>query len=332
MWLIRNLREHLKRPRTSRFATVFGLALALASFSGRQSDARATASVRAKRQRDAAMILVPAGETQIGDNSAPPDEQPAFRYRAEALLLDRTPVTVKQFRDFVEDTGYITDAERFGSAGVLDQEEGAWVAEPGADWRHPDGIHGPAAENSHPATQVSWNDADTFCRSYDARLPTELEWEHAARLGQTPDGHVFRAGDPVRRGGHFDANVWQGLFPLLDTGEDGYRGTSPVGVFGAAPSGLTDMAGNVWEWTASWYVPYGMPNRAPAGGAGERVRRGGSFMCEPTFCDGFRVTARGHSTPDTSLVNVGFRCVADPQHLSPLAGRKSSTLKPNSGG
>ena len=103
----------------------------------------------------------------------------------------------------------------------------------GADWRHPDGIHGPAAENSHPVTQVSWNDADTFCRSYDARLPTELEWEHAARLGQTPDGHVFRAGDPVRRGGHFDANVWQGVFPLLDTGEDGYRGTSPVGAFGA---------------------------------------------------------------------------------------------------
>jgi sulfatase modifying factor 1 len=277
----------------------------------------------ATHERDAVLIVIPAGETQIGDNAAPPDERPAFRYRAAAFLMDRTPVTVAQFRAFVEETGYVTDAERFGSAGVLDYAQGAWIAVPGADWRHPTGPDGPLSASSHPVTQVSWRDADIFCRAYRARLPTELEWERAARLGQTRDGHVFRVGDPpVDRAGHFAANVWQGLFPLLDTGEDGYRGTSPVGAFGAAPSGLTDMAGNVWEWTDSWYVPYSALSRLLSGG-GERVRRGGSFLCDPTFCQGYRVTARGHSTPDTSLINVGFRCVADPDHLSPLAGRRA---------
>jgi len=273
--------------------------------------------------RDAVLILIPAGRTQIGDDNAPPDEGPSFTSEVTAFLLDRTPVTVAQFRAFVSETGYVTDAERFGSAGVLDQKDGSWIAEPGATWGHPYGSGGPRAVASHPVTQVSWYDANTFCHAYGARLPTELEWEYAARHGQTPDGHVFRAGEPLRRGAHFDANVWQGLFPLLDTGDDGYRGTSPVGAFGAAPSGLTDMAGNVWQWTASWYVPYGSSTAAPRDMTAERVRRGGSFLCDPTFCEGFRATARGHSTPDTSLINVGFRCAADTNSAAPLAGRRA---------
>jgi sulfatase modifying factor 1 len=289
---------------------------------------RAAIARPASRARRAELIPIPAGVVQIGDDAAPPDERPAFRYRSAAFLMDRTPVTVAQFAAFTADTGYVTDAERFGAAGVLDKKQGAWVSLHGADWRHPGGPQAPAAPGDHPVTQVSWRDADAFCRAYGARLPTEEEWERAARLGQTPDGHVFQAGDPIRHGAHFDANVWQGLFPLEDTGQDGFKGTSPVGAFGAAPSGLTDMAGNVWEWTASWYVPYGQSDREPAGGRGERVQRGGSFLCDPSFCDGFRATARGHSTPDTSLMHVGFRCVADPNHLSPMAGR----IAPPAGG
>jgi|KBSSwiStaDraftv2_1062776.scaffolds.fasta_scaffold00363_14 sulfatase modifying factor 1 len=273
--------------------------------------------------RDAVLILIPAGRTQIGDDTAPPDERPSFTYEGTAFLLDRTPVTVAQFRAFVKETGYVTDAERFGSAGVLDPREGSWIAESGANWRRPFGSAGAPASASHPVTQVSWYDADTFCHAYGARLPTELEWEYAARFGQTPDGHVFKAGEPPRRGIHFDANVWEGLFPLLDSGEDGYRGTSPVGAFGAAPSGLTDMAGNVWQWTASWYLPYGSPTAKPRDLSAERVRRGGSFLCDPTFCEGFRATARGHSTPDTSLINVGFRCAADINSPAPLAGHRA---------
>jgi sulfatase modifying factor 1 len=273
----------------------------------------------ASRPRQAVLMPIPAGEVQIGDDAAPPDERPAFRYRAAPLLMDRTPVTVAQFAAFVADTGYVTDAERFGGAGVLDKANGGWVAQAGASWRRPTGPAGPAAEPDHPVTQVSWRDADVFCRAYGLRLPTEFEWERAARLGQTADGHVFKAGDPIRKGAHFQANVWEGFFPLEDTGADGYRGTSPVGAFGAAPSGLTDMAGNVWEWTASWHSRYGASPEAR--GDGERVQRGGSFLCDPGFCQGFRVTARSHSTPDTSLMHVGFRCVADPDRLSRMAGR-----------
>ena len=286
-----------------------------------QATTAPNAKVMAKRARDAELVSIPAGVVQIGDDAAPSDERPAFSYRSASFLMDRTPVTVAQFASFVRETGYLTDAEKMGSAGVLDQNQGQWIARKGATWRRPTGPRAPAAVADHPVTQVSWRDAQAFCNGYGARLPTEEEWERAARLGQTPDGHVFKMGDPVRRGDHFAANVWQGLFPILDTGEDGYKNTSPVGAFGRAPSGLTDMAGNVWEWTDSWYVPYGRPNRPPMSGGGERVQRGGSFLCDAHMCEGFRATARGHATPDTSLMHVGFRCVEDRRAYSPLSGR-----------
>jgi len=237
--------------------------------------------------------------------------------------MDRTPVTVAQFRRYVAETGYVTEAERFGEGAVLDHAAGGWTLQRKANWRHPRSEAGPAARDDHPVTQVSWNDADSFCRAYGARLPTEIEWERAGRLGQTADGHVFRAGDPIEKGGHFRANVWQGLFPFEDTGADGHVTTSPVGAFGAAPSGLTDMAGNVWEWTASWYRPYSQrdANFKPTAGD-ERVQRGGSFLCDPSLCQGFRVTARGHSTPESSLEHVGFRCVVEPARIKPATGRQ----------
>lgn len=281
----------------------------------------AIASIRATQPRSAGMVLIPAATVEIGDNVGPTDEHPAFVYTSHPLLMDRTPVTVAQFAAFVKDTHYKTDAERYGSAGVLDEKQGAWVAVRGATWLRPTGPKRPAAPGNHPVTQVSWFDANAFCAAYGMRLPTEYEWERAARMGQTPDGHVFKTGDPIELSRHYLLNAWEGTFPLLNTAADGYRTTSPVGAFGTAPSGLTDMAGNVWEWTSSWYVPYGAPDREPASGDGERVSRGGSFLCSPQFCQGYRASARNHSTPDTSLENIGFRCVADPEHMTSLAGR-----------
>jgi sulfatase modifying factor 1 len=276
-------------------------------------------AIKATRPRDAELITIPAGTVQIGDNTGPPSERPLFNYTSRPFLMDRTPVTVAQFAAFVKDTGYKTDAERYGSGGVLDEKQGGWVAIDGANWRLPRGPKGKPAETNHPVTQLSWYDADAFCRAYGSRLPTEFEWERAARIGQTPDGHVFKSGDSIERHGHYLINAWEGTFPLLNRGADGYRFTSPVGAFGTAPSGLTDMAGNVWEWTSSWYLPYGMPPHEPPNG--ERVARGGSFLCSATYCQGYRASARNHTTPDTSLENIGFRCVTDPTLLSSFAGR-----------
>ena len=275
----------------------------------------------ASQPRDADLIMIPAGSVRIGDNAGPSDELPAFQYASPVFLMDRTPVTVAQFAAFVKDTGYRTDAERYGSGGVLDKKQGAWVAVKGANWGRPTGPGGLAAQENHPVTQVSWYDADMFCRAYGSRLPTEFEWERAARMGQTPDGHVFKLGDPIKLSGHYLMNAWEGTFPLLDTGADGYRTVSPVGAFGTSPSGLTDMAGNVWEWTSSWYLPYGVSEREPTSGEGERVSRGGSFLCSPSSCQGYRASARNHTTPDTSLENIGFRCVEAPVGVTKLAGR-----------
>jgi sulfatase modifying factor 1 len=257
------------------------------------------------------MVAIPAALTQIGDDAAPGDERPQFTMDVPAFRMDRTPVTTAQFARFVEETGYVTDAERAGSAGVLSKGLGGWIDVEGATWRFPRGPEKPEAPDDHPVTQVSWNDATAFCKAYGLRLPSEFEWERAARLGQTPDGTVFRAGTRASAEGKFRVNVWQGVFPVLDTGEDGFTGTSPVGAFGEAPSGLTDMAGNVWEWTSSSHLPYPAPAKETRKPAPERVQRGGSFLCSPDLCDGFRATARSHSTADTALMHVGFRCAGD---------------------
>jgi len=282
-------------------------------------------SARAAQPRDADLITIPAGTVQIGDNSGPSGEYPAFQYASRSFLMDRTPVTVAQFAAFVRDTGYRTDAERYGYGGILDEKQGAWVAVNGANWRRPVGQRGPVARGNHPVTQVSWFDANAFCNAYGMRLPSEFEWERAARMGQTPDGHVFKSGDPISLSHRYLLNAWEGTFPLVNSAADGYRTTSPVGAFGTAPSGLTDMAGNVWEWTSSWYLPYVAAEREPVDGQGERVSRGGSFLCSAQYCQGYRASARNHATPDTSLENIGFRCVEDLGHMTTLAGRMAQS-------
>ena len=261
--------------------------------------------------RDAVMIAISGGPTQIGDDQAPRDERPQFLMNVAAFRLDRTPVTVAQFRSFVELTGYITDAERFGTGAVMQNGRGVWFEVAGADWRYPSGPDQAPAIDDHPVTQVSWNDGTAFCEAYGLRLPTEFEWEHAARLGQTPDGTVFAAGTAASMEAKLRINIWEGVFPISDTGEDGFRGTSPVGAFGEAPSGLTDLAGNVWEWTSSSYLPYPSPEKETREPAETRVQRGGSFLCSPNVCEGFRASARSHVTPESSLMHSGFRCAAD---------------------
>ena len=260
------------------------------------------------------MIVIPDGQTQIGSIRGTAEEQPVFEVFVDTFLLDRTPVTVAAFDAFVTDTGYQSEAERFGDSGVMDVKTGQWALIPGASWRFPLGPDGPAAGADHPVTHVSWHDADAFCTHHGKRLPREIEWEHAARAGssETGEGVVYAFGNQLLREGDYLANIWTGVFPVLNTEEDGFLYTSPVGHYGETPIGLTDMAGNVWEWTADWrrsYADRDMPFTPHPGG--ERVQRGGSYLCDPNVCHGFRVSARSGSTPDSTLMHVGFRCAMD---------------------
>lgn len=263
------------------------------------------------------MVRVPAGETRIGSDRGRPDEGPSFKTTVTAFDLDRTPVTVAAFARFVKQSGFVTEAEKLGSGAVMTFGTGQWQLVSGADWRRPLGPKGERSQPKHPVTQVSWNDATAYCAAQGKRLPSEIEYEYASRVGE-PEGTAHAFGNDLLKDGRYRANVWTGVFPMLNTAKDGYATTSPVGAFGEGPLGLTDMAGNVWEWTGDWYRPYAERTQAwPAGKAGEKVQRGGSFLCDPNVCYGFKVTARGHATPDSSHMHVGFRCARDVARTAP---------------
>jgi sulfatase modifying factor 1 len=291
---------------------VLPIVLMLSAAACQQPDAPPPVTPLAEAETDVIigdMIYVPGGVTLIGSEEGEAIEQPVFAAEVASFWLDASPVTVARFRAFVGRTGYETEAERFGNAGVL--VDGTWRLVDGADWRTPQGPGLPLAPDDHPVTQVSWHDAVTFCAAEGKRLPTELEWEHAAR-GARDGRSRYAWGDALNEGGRTRANTWEGTFPVRNTAADGYAFTSPVGAFGATDLGLTDMGGNVWEWTDSWFRPY--PDRdAPftPTAASVRVQRGGSFLCNPGWCHGYRVSARGHATPETSLFHVGFRCAQD---------------------
>lgn len=263
------------------------------------------------------MVRVPAGETRIGSDRGRPDEAPSFQTSIAAFDLDRTPVTVAAFARFVKQSGFVTEAEKLGSGAVMTFGTGQWQLVPGADWRRPLGPRGARSHPKHPVTQVSWNDAAAYCAAQGKRLPSEIEYEYASRIGE-PEGSAHAFGNDLLKDGRYRANVWTGVFPMLNTVKDGYATTSPVGAFGEGPLGLADMAGNVWEWTGDWYRPYAERTQPwPAGRVGEKVQRGGSFLCDPNVCYGFRVTARGHATPDSSHMHVGFRCARDVVRTAP---------------
>lgn len=250
------------------------------------------------------MALVKGGSLITSD----PVTKKNIAVRINPFLLDKNLVTVADFDAFVNATHYVTEAEKFGNAGVFDAQTHDWALVDGADFHYPFGKNKPRAEGNHPVTQVSWNDALAYAKWKGKRLPTQWEWEHAAKNGENSK-QQYTWGEDLVVGGKYKANTWQGSFPSLNTKEDGYAYTSPVGAFGKNKLGLTDMGGNVWQWCQDSIEPMGRD--AEIDPATRRVTRGGSFLCDPMVCHGFQTTGRSSSTPESSMVHIGFRCAKD---------------------
>jgi len=259
------------------------------------------------------MVYVPGGYTQIGSETGLDQEKPVFWTLVKPFLMDQHEVTVGQFREFTKATGFKTEAEKFGDAGVFDDKTKEWNLIKGTNWQYPYGPAAGPAPDTMPVTQVSWNDAQAYAKWAGKRLPHEIEWEHAAR-NATNSQTLYPFGNELTNRGKALANTWNGHFPDYDAVTDGYHRAAPVGTFGTSPLGLADLSGNVWEWCEDPKVPYqDLLNQTPVKitEQTERVQRGGSFLCEPGWCHGYRVSGRSGSTAETSLMHVGFRCVKD---------------------
>ncbi|MDD3444620.1 MAG: formylglycine-generating enzyme family protein [Zavarzinia sp.] len=265
------------------------------------------------------MVALPGGTVQMGEGAMLPGEGPARAVAVAPFLIDPTDVTNDQFAAFVAATGHVTVAERLGSSMVFVGAEGQvdrddpgawWRLVPGADWRHP---RGPGSSirgrGSLPVVHVAPEDALAYARWLGRDLPSEAEWEYAARGGLAHGRYPW--GDTPSTPGRPLANTWQGVFPLLDLGRDGYKAeVAPVGCFPANGFGLYDMAGNVWQWTAT---------REPSG---EAVIKGGSYLCSDDFCFRARPAARLGAAGDTTAGHIGFRTVLRPPPSS-LRGSSS---------
>ncbi len=277
----------------------------------------------------------------MGRDDAYPEEGPAREVAVSSFWIEPTEVTVERFAAFVAETGYVTVAEMpvdpatLGNLEVTDEtvlEPGGavfdptaetvasglnwWRYAPGATWRHPRGGDRPAAAPDEPATQIAFEDARAFAAWAGGRLPTEAEWEYAARAGSDADSTGFAP--PAH------ANTWQGFFPVQNTKEDGFEGVAPVGCFAPNAYGLYDMIGNVWEWTADWYAPrradeakdpQGPPEEAsgdPASpGVPVRVIKGGSYLCAENYCMRYRPAARHAQETGLGTNHIGFRVAYD---------------------
>ena len=303
------------------------------------------------------MILIPGGTFVMGSDKHYREEAPAHSDSVKAFWIDKYAVTNKEFGRFVNETNYVTVAERapraedypgakpemLRAASVVFQKPSRpvdlrnhynwWTYVPGADWRHPEGTHSSIKNRSqHPVVHVAYEDAEAYAKWIEKDLPSEAEWEFAARGGL--DGATYAWGEEFTPDGTHMANTWQGEFPWQNLVVDGYEGTAPVGQFPPNGYGLYDMIGNVWEWTVDWYAPHHQPQKTCCGGAvarggtrdesydpampdikiPRRVIKGGSFLCAPNYCRRYRPAARMAQPIDTSACHVGMRLVIRPRN------------------
>jgi sulfatase modifying factor 1 len=338
-------RGHPEVVRTERPSDVTSPASTTASA---RSESTITPEKRPPGPAPEGMVWVPGGTFWMGsDDASTLDAKPVHEVTVSALWMDRTEVTNRQFARFVKETAYLTIAERppdpkdFPDAPpeklvpgsivftppagrvALDDPLVWWSYVPGANWRHPEGpktnIDG---KDDYPVVQICWYDAVAYAKWAGKRLPTEAEWELAARGGKVRARYVW--GDDPLPGGKWQANIWEGRFPEQNSTDDGFARTAPVATFPANGFGLYDIAGNVWEWCSDWYRP-GYETRAgrdPTGpvssydpdepGVLKRVQRGGSFLCSDQYCTNYLPGARGKGAADSAASHIGFRCVRPP--------------------
>ncbi|MFS0726668.1 formylglycine-generating enzyme family protein [Paenibacillus sp. 1P07SE] len=284
--------------------------------------------------QDPHMITIEGGTFEMGTDTPdgfPADgEGPVRQVEVRSFRISPYAVTNRQFGHFVEATGYVTEAERFGWSYVfhllaseavkeqvsnVPQEVPWWLVVHGAYWRQPEGEDSSIDDRlDHPAVHISWHDAEAYCKWAGGRLPTEAEWEYAARGGLARKTYPW--GDLLKPDGEHRCNIWQGKFPSKNNPSDGYVGTAPVDAYKPNGYGLYNMSGNVWEWCADWFSPRYHIETASVDPrfereTGRRSMRGGSYLCHRSYCNRYRIAARSSNTPDSSTGNCGFRMVMD---------------------
>ena len=254
------------------------------------------------------MIFIKGGNFIFGNDNGLERERPEQEVIVQSFLIDKNLVTVNDFRNFVTSTNYKSEAEKFGNAIVFIDSINTWKLIDGASWEYPLGNSNPLAFDNHPVTQVSWNDALAYCEFCDKTLPTEVQWEYAASERGQKKNQLFYWGNELVINNKYMCNTWASGYPNSIGFSDGFKYTSPVGYYGANSLGIFDMAGNVWEWCYNWHLPYvGSNQKFPTELQG-KAQRGGSFLCNPNYCHGFRLSARSATSPESSLFHVGFRC------------------------